>query len=378
MGNPLLAYPTLDRISLLSVVGQLLAVSAVSFVVLTLAMSHFRYQRLIRDASVSLRAGGSRGDLRLCLADALGRRVIALLLIRSSGDPGVLAAALRGRLRGGDQILFPSEDALLLWLEPMDAEHLPRVAHRLAPLLRESADRGRVDCLHLPMQSRRDSRLDAAEKAIEGFMAGGLPDEGWSLPPAPGPYVPLIPEEQKTLLDEVTGVLHPLRVSSAVQKILAGHRRRLSPVCLVLASVDELQAYGESFGAEGSNAVLREAARQWMCHCRESDLIGRLDEDTLVICMAGEPEPVLEAVRRVAAVMRQNAAVCGTQELHYTLSAAVVAYPRDAVGPSKLFHLARRTLDAARERGRGLVLAYEPSLLLSQTAPARREAEESF
>jgi len=373
-----LALLTADTLSPLAAIAQLLAVAGVSFVLLTLAFSHFRYQRLMREAASALREGGTYEDLRLCLVDALGRRIVPLLLIRTPGDTKALAETLRGHLRKGDQLLFPAPDALLLWLEPMDPGHLPRVALRLAPLLRQHADTGQVGCLHLPLQRPAGSRMGEATKALDALTHQSLPAAGWLLPPDPGPFDPVIPEEQRPLLDEVTGVLHADRVSSAVQKILAAHRRRESPVCLVLASVDDLNTYRESFGEAGARAVLRDAAEQWMRNCRESDLIGRLDEDTFVICMAGEPEPVLEAARRVGAVIRQSPAVCQGRDLHYTLSAAVVGYPRDAVGPGRLFQLARRTLDAARERGRGLVLRYDPSLPVSRTSPARRETPEAF
>lgn len=366
----------LPELSWTVVVWQTLLVAAGSFVMLTLTMSHFRYQRLLREAQQALETGGATGDLKMWLVDQIGRRRVQLLQLQTGVPLAGLRERVRPCLRSTDLCLMLRPDRLLVVLSNTEAVHVSRVAYRLHEALKTDVACGRMTVAGLPEPGGyRQKRLTLAEEIVEALSVPESLPEGWELPPPPEPFRVEIQASQEGILDPVTQLLHPDRVGSAVQKMLAAHRRREQPVCLVLTRIDEIKSYTETFGDVGRDALLRQAAETWMANCRESDLIGRLDDEHFVVLMSGKSEVILPTVQRVLSVVRQQACLLDNQEIRYTMGAAVVGFPEHAIGPGPLFRNAHATLAEVSTRGRNVALVYDPSL---RPAPVQQAAQESF
>ena len=167
---------------------------------------------------------------------------------------------------------------------------------------------------------------------------------------------------QAHLLDELTGVLKPNRVGPAIQKFVARFRRDELPVSVLLCDVDGLDQYNDHYGDAAGDAILKLTADLLMNHCRETDLIGRIGEDTFVICMTCRPSQAVIAARRMTAEIKKANLQHGGNRLRFTVCMGVAGFPDHGGSPVKLYDRAEMALEAAKARGRSLSIEYEVAL----------------
>lgn len=91
-------------------------------------------------------------------------------------------------------------------------------------------------------------------------------------------------------LDRVTGAHARPNILEALDRELARSRRSHSPVTAVAVAVDNLHTVRESVGSSRADQGLRAAARVLADGVRHYDLVGRVTEDTFLICMPDCPE----------------------------------------------------------------------------------------
>lgn len=343
-------------------IWQTLLVVLISFGVLVAVMSVLRYQTMVKAAESRTDAGLDREGVRLLLMERLRRGGTCLVLFRFGMEAEKGLNLLRASVRRGDEIWDWEGMGAVMLFRGDDAANAAGAGRRLGLVLEEVIPAGVVTAA-LSLPGGRSGLLEKVDGLLRELTEGAIPDSGWSLPEvAKGETGAVVSDAQ--VLDAVTGVLRAERVPTAVQKILAGHRRLATPVCLVLAGLDDAETYA---GVEGVNdAVLRAAAAELMATCRETDLVGRVSEDTFVVVMAGAVGEIEAAVRRMLEAVREVEVREGEQGYRFTLSAGVAGLPEHGAGPGALFAACQEALKMARERGRGFVQVYEPAVRTAQ------------
>ena len=356
-------------VSPLGAVLQTLLVAGGAFVVIAAVLSHLRYQAMVKEALEKETANAD--ELCLLLVERMAVGPFGLLwLAPASGSLHAHRETLLGALRKDDQCHAVEGGALLFLLEGAETPGVRLVAHRLRPHFASLGGGGGVTLTAWPPETPvatteppNQMRLRAAELLLQDLTPSEAPPQGeWSLPELPPALPPVIPDIQLPLLDPLTRVLRADRVDTSLQKLLASHRRRETPAAVLMVGIDGLGVYNETLGREAGDAVLRGVADTLMLHCRETDLIGRPGGDEFLIFMPATAEQALAASERMSAAVREAEFTCGTETLRCTVGVGVVAYPDHGAGPARLFALARMALDAARGRGRGVCLLYDPSL----------------
>jgi len=351
---------------------QTLGVILAAFAGLALVMSHLRYQNELKRVEAEKRAGVSSDDLRLWLLERVRSRTQSLVLFRCAADHRErVLTALRPAVRRSDELVMWREEGVLLVFAGEDALNAARAGARLGGLLPEACP-GAVTTAVSPKPPPLKGLLAVVDGLMDELRGGAVPASAWALPPCPDWVDSEVPEHEKPLLDEVTGVLRAERVPTAVQKILAAHRRLETPVCLMLCEVDDVETYTEA-GASGSvkNGLLKAAAAGLMRNCRETDLVGRMSDAGFVLVLAGmvaEIEAV--AVRMLESARNASVALDGNT-YRYTLSAGLAGYPDHGAGPQRLFAACQEALELAKDRGRGQVSVYDPDI----KAPVARARE---
>jgi diguanylate cyclase (GGDEF)-like protein len=176
--------------------------------------------------------------------------------------------------------------------------------------------------------------------------------------------------DEAHVLDELTGVLKPSRVGSALQKFVARFRRDEMPISIVVCDVAGLDQYNNHYGRPAGDAILQLTARMLMAHCRETDLIGRTGEDEFVICMPCRPAKALLAARRMTAEIKKATLEHGGNRLRFTACMGVAGFPEHGGSPVLLYDRARLALDNAKTRGRSVCEEYEKKTKLHPQAQA--------
>lgn len=269
-------------------------------------------------------------------------------------EGNILRPFLQAHLRSVDQsFLLDSGDCLILLKCP--PENLPAVARRFIPLLTaQGFAEGTV-------------RMCIPELDPPGLVAWvqneelPRPQNTWTLDPAAWPYLkPVIPASVS--VDPLTGVLKPDRVSRALRRLLATHRRAGGEMSLVCLDVDQLAAYNETRGRETGDQILKMVAEILMANCRETDLIGRLEEDTFILGMVGQPEALLQAVRRMSDAIKNASIALENNDIRFSAGFGLASMPGDGRNPLVLMERAGVAMAEAKKRGRGVCVAYDVSM----------------
>lgn len=342
---------------------QTLGVMLAAFAVLALVMSHLRYQNEVRRVEGEKQQGMRSEALALWLMERIRRGPQSLVLFRGAAvEKPEGEAILRKSVRSGDEVLRWQEVGVLLVFEGDDVRNAAGAGRRLAALL-PGDGAGAVSVAVSPAPPPLRGLQGIAEGLLEALGRTAVPDSGWHLPEVRAGDAPVLAGDQTPLLDEVTGVLRPEKVPTAVQKILAAHRRHETPVCLLLCEVDDLENYAPMEDALPlENGVLKAAAEGLMRHCRETDLVGRISHAGFVVVLAGELA-VIEAVAvRMLEAARNTPVVLQGKAYPYTLSAGLAGYPEHGAGPQRLFTACHEALELAKVRGRGQLCVYDPSV----------------
>lgn len=352
---------------------QTLGVMLLAFIVLVLVMSHLRYQNELKRLEAVKKQGMQTDDLRLWILERIRKTRRCLVLFRcETSERSAVFSMLREHIRKGDELLEWRDEGVLLLFAGDDALNAERAGLRLGGFLVNGQTRGAVTSAVSPDPLPMKGLLKVVDGILDRLRAGDLPESGWSLPAVSENMESVVPEHERPLLDEVTGVLRQERVPTAVQKILASHRRVESPVCLVLCEVDDLGAYSGDGVFSLKNSVLKAAAGCLMRNCRETDLVGRMSDKHFVLVLAGEVAQIDSVVGRMLERVRHETVLVEGQTYRFTLSAGIAGYPEHGAGPQHLFAACQEAVEAAKGRGRGHHLVYDPAMRVPVERPKPR------
>jgi diguanylate cyclase (GGDEF)-like protein len=159
-------------------------------------------------------------------------------------------------------------------------------------------------------------------------------------------------------MDGRTGLLAPVRFQDRMDHEVSRCVRHGLIVAMGLVDLDNSQELDERFGPGAREQVIGRLARLLRQRLRRTDIIGRVGPDEVGVLMphttAGQAHKVLENVRLLFAATPFVSD--RGEEFHVTISAGISTCPVH-VQPSQLNRAATRALDAAKDRGRNLVLS---------------------
>ncbi len=344
-----------------------------SFAVLALLVSYLRYRKMqlisLDQVDGEMDAAAAVMVMLTALQENKSRQERTLLLFEPANTAQAveLGDFLRKNFRKEDQVFLLKQRRVLAFLQCPE-EHLPATARRIAPLLREA---GYAEGSMVLSSVVRDA--ERLRSVLEMDLTT-LSSEGWTVYPEdsrglvfPNPAEALaVPDSDAAVqghsVDPLTGVLKAELVPGAVRRLLASHRRSGRPVTLVHVDLDELETYNATYGRETGDAILKQTASVLMKNCRESDLIGRLGEDAFILCMAGKDEDLLRAAARMSDQIKSSSLQQGDTQVRFSAAFGLASLPEDGKNPVVLLERADWALQEAKRRGRGMCVAFQPSL----------------
>ncbi|MBU0676915.1 MAG: diguanylate cyclase [Verrucomicrobia bacterium] len=378
--------------------GQFLLIGGISFALLSLLTSIVRFQQLTHRLSGSdgedidphdtfrmeiMKHMGSAhrtpAPFAILIAEVLGLAEFKEQHGEKTGDEmsAHLARACRENTRGADSLhkIGNNRIAILLHAERKSAQlagsriidSLTRSPCRCTSglTIRVPANVGvasfpengeKVNAL---IRSATDA-LDAdREKGIAGFTMAPViktdaEEEHEKIAEEPAPA------DQNRLLDELTGVLKPERVGTALQKYVARYRKDGLPVSILYVDIDNLDRYNKHYGMEAGDAVLRGMGRLLEESLRLDDLIARVEADEFVIGLGCSPEDALITAQRLSADVKKESFRLGNAMLKTTVCIGVAGAPSDGTNARVLFDAAFQALGEAKKRGRNICVRFHP------------------
>ena len=204
----------------------------------------------------------------------------------------------------------------------------------------------------------------ASEPSADGFWeAEGLNVEDEAGPVAtPEDPLAAIPEGQRSLIDPATGVLKPEHLGSVMQKRFAQDRKTERPLSVACIQIDRLDRYLDHYGAAAEKEILGHLGAYLQNGIRENDLLGMLDDKRIVLLMDCAPGPALVALQRLADEFAGHDIAIGDSTLKVTLSCGVAGYPDHGALAKRLLEHAQTAQEGACARGRGHSMMYDSKM----------------
>ncbi|OON63200.1 hypothetical protein B0920_07295 [Massilia sp. KIM] len=164
---------------------------------------------------------------------------------------------------------------------------------------------------------------------------------------------------RQSIVDPLTGLYNRRHLDEALQRELSRSERESA---LVMIDLDHFKLVNDTYGHEGGDLVLQEAARMVSARVRANDLVCRHGGEELVILM---PDCGADAALRCAEQLRQSLTElvipCGARSITgLSASFGVAAWPAHGRNGAELLAAADRALYAAKSAGRNRVVRAEP------------------
>ncbi|AKJ65108.1 GGDEF domain-containing protein [Kiritimatiella glycovorans] len=352
---------------LLSRAGEVLIVVAISFAVLTVLMSLYRYQTLMERSSsegeAAPRFPDLEGDpLRLMVARRVGAltdrsRHFGLLLMDPTPLAGEqlerLADGLRKHIRSNDDLAVSPDGRIGILLET-GIEGMRRCIERLDRVIRreytltDGEGKLRIGAAACPVHGRNS-------KALIDNAAGAL-DEPDNFPSTPGRDEPEDAEEEdlaasdRAMLDPLTEVLRPDKVASFMRKFL-GQQRRGTELALFFLGLNNMEEIEEFEGEEAADAVRKGLSDIMKRALREEDILGRFDADHFLVLLLCSQDAAPGVARRLHETVRRERVEWQGRRLQVSINIGVSLCPEHGKNIPRLFRAAHAAYRTAVERG---------------------------
>jgi diguanylate cyclase (GGDEF)-like protein/PAS domain S-box-containing protein len=148
--------------------------------------------------------------------------------------------------------------------------------------------------------------------------------------------------ERLALTDQLTGLPNRRAWEEGLRRELARAERDGHPVCVAVLDLDQFKRFNDEHGHQAGDALLKEAAEEWLSQLRAGDILARYGgEEFAAVIPAWPMEVVIMVVERLRAVMPAG----------QTCSAGVARW--DGTEPAeRLFARADSALYQAKQAGR--------------------------
>jgi diguanylate cyclase (GGDEF)-like protein len=371
-----------------SEIGQLLLVTGVAFIVITLITSTYRFHRLIQLDDQSLETEENCNDFFFVQTTRYLSKInrtssgFGLFIIqfrveaadRRAVQENVLNALRPLVRRTEDKACLYRSDCIGLIIDTED-ERVADVGKRLELDLQGAlrsvngitAWRGAVSCFPTHGLTTRHV-VGAAEEVLEKADYS----ETLRIIPAAEPKNPeieksrepvseLSKEDKNPALDPLTGVLKPAVIGSYMRKYLAELRRKKESGTLLCVGVNRIDQIINLHGEAAAEDVIAGVSQVIQKLTRHSDLIGRYHrEDFLVLapCTLQEGENIAERLRK--AVQKESFLSSG-KRIKAPVSIGISSYPEHGRLLRDLFRKSHRALEVIREWNTTACLVYDPA-----------------
>jgi diguanylate cyclase (GGDEF)-like protein len=87
--------------------------------------------------------------------------------------------------------------------------------------------------------------------------------------------------------DSLTGLLNRRAMTEALERDIAGSRRRMRPMSIAMIDLDHFKAFNDAFGHQAGDRLLVNAAKRWTAELRPMDTIARYGGEEFLVLLPG-------------------------------------------------------------------------------------------
>lgn len=367
--------------------GQLLLVMGISFVLLVLISSTYRFHRMIQLSDNALVTSEATNDfffiqvtryLSKINRTSTGFGIFIAQFTSENPDRRAIQDALVKRLRDNirvavDKACLFRDDCVAVIIDT-EEDAVQDVARRLTDTLQDEAGKNpailalRAGASSFPMHgTRTQSLIDAATAALEtADYAADLPFYMAPVPKAEEagetePLGELSKEDKNASLDPLTGVLKPAVIGSYMHKYLLEIRRKKGPAAVLCIGVNRIDQIIQTHGEFVADDVIAGVSKVIQRLTRDSDLIGRYHRDDFVVlgpCSLQQGDMIAARLREA---VQKELFISGHKRIKASVSIGISAHPEHGKHLRDLFRCAYGALEIVRKWNTSACLIYDPA-----------------
>ncbi len=369
--------------------GQLLLVIGISFAIITLISSTYRFHRMImvgEDALITVEDCNYFFFVQVSRYLSKINRVssgFGVLIVQfSTEEPDKrrvqeeLLAVLRNTVRHiSDKACLFRDDCVAAIIDTED-ENVSSVArHMTVDLKRKVAAVPGVKAFRVGVSSFPTHGLntpvlvDSATQALETvdfdnplpFSIAPTPDVAGENKNEPELVGELGKEAKNTSLDPLTGVLRPDLIGSYIRKYLADIRLKKGRAALLCVGINRIDHIIRLHGEEAADDVIAGAGKILQKLTRDCDLIGRYHRDDFLVLAACTLQQGEMIAARLREAVQKEVFISGGKQIKTAISVGITAYPEHGRTLGVLFSGAYRALEVIRGWNTTACLVYDPA-----------------
>jgi diguanylate cyclase (GGDEF)-like protein len=370
--------------------GQLLLVTAISFGVITLICSTYRFHQMIQLGEDALVTEGDCNDfffiqvtryLSKINRTSSGFGVLIIQFRTEEPDRRAvqdeLLKTLKKIVRGpADKVCLFRDDCVAAIVDT-EAKNVADVARRIMNEIQQNLP------IHSPINALRagassfpthglntqiliDTATDALETvefetASDLFYMAAVPTVGDENQSSPEQLGELSRQDKNAAIDPLTGVLSPSVIGSYMRKYLAEIRRKKEPAALLCVGINRIEQIIQMHGEITADDVTAGISKVLQQLTRDCDLIGRYHRDDFLILLPCTLQQGGMVAGRLREAIQKETFVSGSKRIKASVSIGITAHPEHGRNLNDLFRRAYRALEIVREWNTSACLVYDPA-----------------
>jgi diguanylate cyclase (GGDEF)-like protein len=162
---------------------------------------------------------------------------------------------------------------------------------------------------------------------------------------------------QQSTIDPLTGLYNRRYFDESLKREMIRAQRKKTSVAIVMIDLDHFKQINDTYGHDGGDQVLREAAKRILGRIRGSDVACRYGGEEIVLlladCNSHDASLCAEAIR--SSLVEIELHNLGQTIAQVSASFGVAAWPEHAIDETELIKAADRSLYMAKKAGRNRV-----------------------
>lgn len=372
--------------------GQLLLVTGISFAIITLINSTYRFHRMIQLSENELTTVEACNDFFFIqvtrylskinrTSSGFGVFIVQFLAKTPSSNRDTqekLLNELKKISRNtDDKICLFRDDCAAAIIDTEETNIPATVARMLIDLKKASATLSDVSAFRIGISSfplhgiNTQQLINTATDALETVsFENPLP---FCIAPAPataltaiekeksiGEIGELSREDKNAAIDPLTGVLKPAAVGSYMRKYLDEIRRRKEPAVLLCVGINRIDQIIQLHGETAADDVITGVSKVLRRITRDCDLIGRFHRDDFLILAPCTLQQGQAIATRLREAVQREVYISEGKRIKTAVSIGITSHPEHGRNLRKLFGCAYRALEIIREWNTTACLVYDP------------------
>ena len=368
--------------------GQLLLVTAISFAIIVLISSAYRFHQMIQLSEESLVTQEDCDNffsiqitryLSKINRTSTGFGVFIVQFRTEEKDKRPLQDTLLKTLR---RIIREATDKPCLFRNDCVAVIIDTEEKNVPAMTRRMMDELQVDALTIP--GIQGFRAGAASFPMHGLNTQTLVDTAiatlervdfdsplpFCMAPAPvtkdadqvesEPIGELSKEDKNAALDPLTGVLKATVIGSYIRKYLAEIRHKKQPATLLCVGINRIDQIIKLHGELAADDVIAGVAKILKNRTRDCDIIGRYHRDDFLILAPCSLQQGEQIAIRLREAVQKEIFISRNKQIKASVSIGIAAHPEHGRNVRDLFGGAYRALETVRGWNTTACLVYDP------------------